>query len=173
MLALNSSFPNTLRRALTVLDVKLLFGMIRSNRSVVSGMKSRSSWRATAKMPSPTSAEPLILCYRMPNYDVQCSRLEQSDVALPEAPDAGNTERAWLAEASVPCSVDVIDAPEGRLAELRCAQPLSPGVYALHWGALDGYLTTDPRVFMFAVVAEEEPPEGESEDEATPGGEAG
>jgi hypothetical protein len=30
--------------------------------------------------------------------------------------------------------------------------PLEPGTYAVHWGALDGAVDKDPRIFAFSVV---------------------
>jgi hypothetical protein len=39
---------------------------------------------------------------------------------------------------------------------------LTPGVYAVHWGALEGYTTTDSRMFLFR-VGEAEPPPAEAQ----------
>ena len=62
----------------------------------------------------------------------------------------------------------VLDVPEKLLVELRAAAPLSPGVYAIHWGALEGYDSIDPRIFMFELrEAAEKPVEGEGETEAS------
>ena len=57
----------------------------------------------------------------------------------------------------------VLDEPEKLLVELKATAPLEPGVYAIHWGALEGYDSIDPRIFMFALKAPAPEDEGEGE----------
>jgi hypothetical protein len=51
------------------------------------------------------------------------------------------------------------DEPKHLLGEVRFLDALEPGVYALHWGALNGYSATDSRLFLFAVPSPEPPPQ--------------
>ena len=39
------------------------------------------------------------------------------------------------------------------LLKLNLLDPLDPGRYALHWGALEGYTTIDDRMYMFEIIA--------------------
>jgi len=61
--------------------------------------------------------------------------------------------------------MEPIDLPEGQLQRVVVDRPLQPGVYAVHWGAIEGYTTLDARAYVFRVV---EPPEPEPEE--TPDG---
>ncbi len=101
---------------------------------------------------------PLILCYKMPHYDVHFCRLEQVEAASFQSPDLMYAQRVWVRAESLPVVIDPIDEPEASLIELRLSRPLDPGVYAVHWDALDGYTTTDPRAFLFSLTE----PQGET-----------
>ena len=101
---------------------------------------------------------PRIFLHKMKPYDAQLTRLEQIDAAEldenregPEAKAGEFPERVWVAAASVAVSSVVLDEENRALLELRLEESLVPGIYAVHWGGLDGHLSTDSRVFLFQV----------------------
>ncbi len=137
--------------------------------------------------PAYREEEPLLICYKLPAYDVCLYRLEQIEAALPrrlgyataaqkesgekkdDAPrPSAFTETVWAPTEAVSISAVPIDEPGRLLLELRPAAPLPPGVYAVHWGALDGHITTDPRIFLFRITDPDAQGEGEPEDGEEP-----
>jgi hypothetical protein len=84
-------------------------------------------------------------------------------VALPATP-AMVTETVWATQELISALPAPIDEPEKLLVQLKPAGPLTPGVYGVHWGALEGHASTDPFVFLFR-VADPAPPEGEKKAE--------
>jgi hypothetical protein len=96
------------------------------------------------------TAQPLLLCYKMPSYDAKLCRLTSTKAATPESPAIKND--VWVPGESVPLAMAPVDEPQRLLWEVRLVEPLEPGLYALHWGALEGFTTTDERVFVFAVA---------------------
>lgn len=127
---------------------------------------------------SPDMNPPLLIAHKLPAYDARLHRLQRVDAA--PAPVVGMqrgeqtsqpiqyTETAWIADEPVPLMMRPIDEPERLLVELRAGRALAPGAYAIHWGALEGYDSIDPRVFLFAIAEppddDEHVPEGEGED---------
>jgi hypothetical protein len=103
------------------------------------------------------SSEPFIICHKMPPYDVRMSRLHAIEAMSAQAGKGKQT--AWVQEASIPVELLPIDEPERLLMRVKAAEALAPGIYALHWGALDGHTTTDTRVFVFKVVDLSQPEE--------------
>jgi len=96
------------------------------------------------------AAQPLLLCYKMPSYDAKLCRLAAVEAAAPESPAL--KDKVWAFSESVPLAMAPVDEPERLLWEVRLMGPLDPGIYALDWGALDGYTSTDERIFVFAVA---------------------
>lgn len=96
------------------------------------------------------SPQPLLLCYKMPSYDAKLCRLATVDAAAPDSPAI--KDKVWVFSESAPLAMAPVDEPERLLWEVRLMAPLEPGIYALHWGAFDGYTTTDERIFAFAVA---------------------
>ena len=47
--------------------------------------------------------------------------------------------------------MDPVDEPERYLQQIRLAEPLEPGLYAVHWGALAGHKTSETRAFVFQI----------------------
>ena len=116
-----------------------------------------------------TVTAPLILCYKMPDWDVRFCRMELSELNEP-LPGGGFEEAQVLSRTkTIPARLVAIDQPEGLLRQLELPGPLEPGTYAVHWGALDGASASDPRIFTFSVVDYEltlpPPEEGEAEGE--------
>ena len=142
--------------------------------------KDRGPVFATKQVPELETEDPnpLLISIRLPAYDVSLYRLEEIEAALPSLSRLGVTaptdeekegysyaERVWAPSGAIAVIAVPIDEPEGQLLELRLGRPLSPGVYAIHWGALDGHTTTDPRIFLFRVA---EPPPEEKPDSGEP-----
>lgn len=100
--------------------------------------------------------EPVLVVFKMPLYDVRLCRLSTVQAAPPEAASSAGadveTKEVWQAEAPLPVEVLPVDEPKRRLAQLRLFRPLESGVYAVHWGSLEGYASTDPRAFLFRVI---------------------
>lgn len=112
--------------------------------------------------------DPLILCHKVPAYDVRLARLHSVKTTGPE----GGFD-VWVAEASIAVDAAPVDEPERYLVQIRTAEPLTPGVYAMHWGAFEGRASIEPRAFLFAVEdpshpAAETPPVPESKPAKAP-----
>lgn len=106
-------------------------------------------------------ADPHIFSYRMHGYDLQLARLEQvravefpEGEASPERDNIEYNETIWVAAEPVPVTASPVDEPERVLYQVRSGVPLAPGHYAVHWGALDGFFSTDRRLFLFEVAGE-------------------
>lgn len=121
------------------------------------------------------AAKPLLLCHKMPWYDAKLCLLGTIKAAAPESPSV--KEEVWVSEKTLPLAMAPLDEPDRLLWEVRLMEQLAPGIYAIHWGALEGYTSTDPRIFAFAVAqasgesslppgAGEEPLAAPEEDEA-------
>ena len=110
------------------------------------------------EMEEALARKPLLIAFKMPRYDIQLCRLHPVK-AKPLEPNPAIQE-AWGPEAPVPTGADPIDEPDRCLTELQIAEALEPGVYAIHWGALEGATATDPRAFVFRIFDPEKPTEG-------------
>jgi hypothetical protein len=104
----------------------------------------------------------MILCFKMPPYDVRMSKLHAVQAMSSQA--GRGMQEAWVQEASIPIEMAPVDEPERLLLQIRSPEKLTPGVYAVHWGALEGHNATDSRMFMFKCVdpAQPEQPKPES-----------
>jgi hypothetical protein len=85
----------------------------------------------------------------MPGYDVHFCRLHVIPASSPQGSDR---REVWASEVSLPVELVPIDEPERCLVQIRLSEALTPGLYGVHWGALEGYTATDPRLFLFEVV---------------------
>lgn len=120
-----------------------------------------------------TATAPVILCYKITDWEVRFCRLELTELFTP-LPGGDLEEAAVLARTrTIPARLSAVDEPEGLLRQIELPGPLEPGTYAVHWGALDGATDTDPRIFMFSVVDYmlTLPPEPEDEEEPSEVGE--
>jgi len=107
-----------------------------------------------AKLPqleATTIAEPLIVLHKLPSYDLRLCRLGATQAAPLDA--TTSMQEVWTPEETLPVQMVPVDEPERALWRVGLLGPLGPGVYALHWGALDGHTSTDPRIFAFRVTS--------------------
>jgi Carboxypeptidase regulatory-like domain len=92
---------------------------------------------------------PRIMFYKMPRYDVQLSRLQVVTAKLPA--DDSQTFSVWTAAGTMTTDLTPVAAADPSLLQLEVTEPLQPGTYAIHWGALDGYSTINERIYLFDV----------------------
>lgn len=130
---------------------------------------------AIKKSPEVRTAEtlPFLVGFRLPGYDVAIYALEKTEAEAANVAGAasGMKYSVWVATKPYALLSAAIDEPDRVLMEYRLTEPLEPGTYAVHWGALDGYRSTEESVFVFRVVTPEElavEPEGEGEGEEAP-----
>ncbi len=112
---------------------------------------------------------PALLCYNMPKQDVELHRIASSSIEQ-AGERKGEPLDVWTPTAAFPVSLEAIDQPEAILQQVHLFSPLEPGVYAIHWGALEGSRELDSRMFVFIVQTPEEaakPPEVKPEEPET------
>lgn len=115
--------------------------------------------------------QPTILFHKLPGYDVQLHQLQPAKASDPELETPDYRQNIWAPVRPIPITLAPIDEPDHLLVEVRLSEPLVPAAYALHWGALEGYTSTDSRVFLFRVKDPNEteaPVPAEDEPPATP-----
>jgi hypothetical protein len=107
----------------------------------------------------------------MANYDWQLSRVEPvrvlrdgfepfpSDATPTEEGLAARMETIWAATVRLPIQTLPVDEPEQQLWRIVPSVELGPGVYAIHWGALDGDPGTEASAYLLEVVDPNAPPE--------------
>jgi hypothetical protein len=110
--------------------------------------------QALREMPDHTIAgeRPLLLCFKTPRRNAKLARLQEVEAHLPT--DPSQTFGVWIAGGSVPVDLIPVVPSDPSLLQVRLVEPLQPGMYALHWGALDGHSSLDERIFIFVVTAE-------------------
>lgn len=112
---------------------------------------------------------PMIVCHKLPSYDLHLYRLDIRDAALSlpgnTPPNEKNkkvetlySEKIWAPVDNIPVVATPIDEPEQTLFDIHPATSLEPGTYAVHWGALDGHSTTEPHIYLFKIAAPEPAP---------------
>jgi len=111
--------------------------------------------------------QPAIICHRMPGFDIQMHEMQEVEASDPELETPSYAQKVWAPARPIAIAARPIDEPERLLVELSLDAPLAPGAYAVHWGAFQGYTSTDSRVFLFRVVAaDEEAAETQAPDDA-------
>ncbi len=102
---------------------------------------------------------PMLVLYRLPGYDLQLSRIHQVELTPAEATATaqGYKVPTWVTEARIPMHTRPIDSPAGLLLEIAPDEPLPPADSAIHWGAYDGFNTTESRAYLFRILSEEAP----------------
>jgi len=105
---------------------------------------------------------PFIVVYRgftMPRYGMKLNRLESIEVMAAQGVSGKEGVKAWVRSGEVPIGIKVVDVGQDQLLRIELSRELEFGAYALHWGALDGDLTSEERrIFCFNVVEEFTPP---------------
>jgi len=113
-----------------------------------------------------TDSEPMLVCHKLQPYGVRVSRLHLAELLLRMQVEGTDTVEAWIPTQSIPAALVPIDRPEGQLQRVRCAEPLKPGTYAVHWGILDGAIDArEKRFFVFHVVDARTPKPASAEQE--------
>lgn len=106
--------------------------------------------------------EPFLVCYKLPPSDVRVSRMRLVDLTLKTPYEGADAVEAWVPVGDVPAVLAPIDEPDRLLTQVRLANPLKPGAYAVHWGALEGLTESQAPIFFFNVtdvLAPVEPPQ--------------
>ena len=85
-----------------------------------------------------------------PRYDARLTRMQRKTAQLPQ--DDSQTFEIWSAGGTVGVDLVPVVHSDPGLLKLDILEPLQPGRYAIHWGALDGYTTLDERIFMFEIT---------------------
>ncbi len=96
------------------------------------------------------SAEPFIVCYKTPRYDARLSRLHVAEAKL-NVSDTYNFD-VWTAAGTLRADLHAVDPAEELLLKLTLDRALDPGVYAVHWGALEGSMAVEDRIYLFEVL---------------------
>jgi hypothetical protein len=106
------------------------------------------------------NAQPLIIYTLLPAYDAALYRMAAVTAAHPQAEiEATGGEPVWIVDSPVTSVIVPIDEPDRQLLELRPTEPLTPGTYAVSWGAFDGYTSTHASAYLFEVVDPNAPDE--------------
>ncbi len=129
----------------------------------------------------PNKNPPRFYSHKLPAYDARLHKLRKVKAAMAQTGSVTQSDKSrkniqyneeiWIPEEAIPLLSCPVDEPEHLLLELRPSQPLAPGVYAIHWGALDGYDGIDHRAFLFSIVEPESEDSEEGEEEETGEGE--
>jgi hypothetical protein len=113
-----------------------------------------------AELPEPLragadAAELFIVCYRTPRYNARLSRLASAEATVPGLDS--EAQQIWVESGTIGAGLEPVDQPTGQLLRVVVDRPLEPGIYGVHWGAMEGYTTLENRVYAFEIVAPPEP----------------
>lgn len=108
-----------------------------------------------------STTEPFLLAHRTPRYNAQLSRLVEEEARLQGIQD--KSIAVWVEAGTMAVGLEPLDPMDSLLLRVQIDRPLEPGVYGIHWGAMEGYTTLDNRVFLFRIP---EPPAPEGEEAA-------
>lgn len=97
-------------------------------------------------------SRPFLVCYKMPRFDALLSRLERGKGRV-RSGDVQALDVLFAVETR-PVDLRAMEETGGRLFRVELNEPLGPGVYALHWGALIGRPAVEKRVFLFEVIVD-------------------
>lgn len=108
---------------------------------------------------------PEIVAYNLPRYDARISRLIETPAKRTAVTE--DVTSIWAEAGTTRPQVSPVTEDDADLLRIVLDDALEPGVYAVHWGALDGYAILDSRIHMFRVgpAPVEESGEGEGESE--------
>ncbi|NLV40463.1 MAG: carboxypeptidase-like regulatory domain-containing protein [Candidatus Hydrogenedentes bacterium] len=102
---------------------------------------------------------PLLAACKLPGYDARLVRLQRVAAKQTQGVRPGTSgpvlreveEQVWVADTPVPATMESLDGQEHQLVRIEPVEPLTPGVYAVHWGVLDGLSGIEQRAFLFRV----------------------
>ncbi len=106
----------------------------------------------------------IVIFGRLPTYNIALSRLDMVEAPLEDLEN--QTAIYWIPVQDIPISARPLDEPEGKLTHVRLFEPLKPGNYAVHWGALKEQSPLDSRAYLFNVLGDmpkDAPPDAEGE----------
>ena len=103
---------------------------------------------------------PLLAACKLPGYDARLVRLRRVAAKQSQGVRPGSSgpvlreveEQVWVADTPVSVTMAPLDGADRTLVRIEPVEPLAPGVYAVHWGVLDGLSGIEPRVFLFRVL---------------------
>lgn len=107
---------------------------------------------------------PRLIFHQTPRYDAALSRLMETEVALI---GEGAEEPVWTAAGTIKPDLLEIEGSDGQLREMRLDNDLEPGMYAVHWGALEGKSAVETQIYLFE-LREPPRPEPDSEGDTDP-----
>lgn len=138
--------------------------------TVTYGVKRPSDVETEAEIPF------IVIFGRLPTYNISLSKLMMQEAPIEGL--EGQTEIVWIPVRDIPVSPRALDKPDERLVHVRLFEPLEPGPYAVHWGALKEASPIDARAYLFSVLGDmpepaptaagEEPAESEVESADVP-----
>lgn len=121
-----------------------------------------------------SNARPRIIAHRMPETGATLVRMDYFPVTVPQPDNTGGIYDIWAPRETLPLVSEVIDMPDKLLVELKLQSDLEPGVYAIHWGALDTARPREPEMYFFSFESDEDehgvPPQGASAEHRTEAG---
>jgi hypothetical protein len=106
---------------------------------------------------STNNAHPRLIAYKKPFYDLSLRRLDPVKAFLNEKATQDTPQNVWQPVDSVAITHVPIDEHDNLLMEITFASDLPPGVYAVHWGILEGYSNTDSHAYLFEILPKDAP----------------
>lgn len=102
---------------------------------------------------------PMLMACKLPGYDARLARLQRVAAKQTQGVRPGAAgpvlreveEQVWVADTPVAATMQPLDGDDHALVRIEPAEPLAPGVYAVHWGVLDGLSGIEQRAFLFRV----------------------
>lgn len=119
-----------------------------------------------------TNPQPTLIAYKLPMQKAALARLSLSEVMSKGSDGERSPIEIWSEAEEIPINIVPIDDPNGEspLIQLQVGGLLREGTYAVHWGALRGDASTEPRLFVFGVVGALSPAPASADETAQPAG---
>lgn len=92
--------------------------------------------------------EPFLVLHRLAPEGIAMHRLERQSIVWRQEGAQATEIEAYIAVEAVPIGAVPLDYPARLLHRVTLPGSLVPGVYAIHWGALEGHDDYDPRRIM-------------------------
>ena len=108
--------------------------------------------------------EPRIVAHRLPRNGLRVYRMEMVELFVEDEWDETQIVEVYTDGRVTPHEARYIDDAESLLA-IEFPEGLSPGNYAVSWGALQGETNIDSRIWIFSVLPSEPEPTEEEQDE--------